>query len=563
MQQLHAISKGPKTNLALNFALALSILQHIYALTWNVDPYHEGALFPSAAGMASGLRVFSEVSQQYGFLTPLLISIPLKLLGNYLLIGRVIGFLTLMLISFFLYKLLIHLSTKVVAKFITVTWLAVNPIWSWPITDPALSGGAWPNHYGILLILIGLNFLIRYQDLKFNSFIAGFVVAASGHARFEFFFVWLFMTLALFFYFKSKLLIWTIGSFLALSLSIIYLIFFSSLTDWYVQTLRVWTMDPPGVPAINLNFFIFNGIHFFGLILLFLVMSFSAQKLYSRISSIPIVVSYLCLSLWLLMLVGSRIEFVFKVGNYDVSNSFVYLSRYILFSYVNVALIFFVFTFWNLNVKPSNLEDRESDSNGNLRLLGFTCLGTLGLFHNFNPDYSHMIIPVYLIFLVAYFSKYSETLRTFRFKEGLVLTALSSILVASILFFGHSSKTIYPYQNEMLKGLRGNSYENVSNLDQSLDVIESYVTKGEMLMNCQVGLLSTNSEGFLGSDKWTWNQQPYEMLSGRVSKMPIGHSLLACNLDYRDEEIMKQFLDSNVLTLLYSNSTFSIYKRVK
>ena len=174
-----------------------------------------------------------------------------------------------------------------------------------------------------------------------------------------------------------------------------------------------------------------------------------------------------------------------------------------------------------------------------------------------------MVWPIFALALVSAIgllnSQISQTFPLAVFK----LVTLSLFSVSIITFLTHFNEQRYAYQAPLLKGLYGNSQEQVASIDSALKLVSENVVAGQMLMNCQTGLLTVNERGFLGSDKWTWNQQPYEMLSGRVSKMPIGHSLLACNLDYRDEKIIEQFLDTNVLTLLYSDSTFSIYKRVK
>ena len=65
--------------------LFLVIIENSIAVFWNVDPYHEGALYPTAIGMAGGKALFSEVSQQYEFINPLINSWFLRIFRNYLL----------------------------------------------------------------------------------------------------------------------------------------------------------------------------------------------------------------------------------------------------------------------------------------------------------------------------------------------------------------------------------------------------------------------------------------------------------------------------------------------
>ena len=553
-----------KTNFLIHPLIFLAGAQQFIASTWNVDPYHEGALFPTAVGIAEGRSVFAEVSQQYGFLGPLFVSLPLEIFGNYLVVQRIFGALLMILIAWLMYLNLRSLVTPLTAKYFVILWLGISPIWSWPFSTSALSGGYWPNHLGVALTLFSCFVILKYKT-NLVYFIAGLTMFLSSQSRAEFYFVWLFVTIAIIIRPDTKRLSWLAGSLLSIVLIGIYLFVNNSTEDWYEQTLKVWTLDPPGVPIIGPNFIIFNIVNFLGVTCVgFLIIAISYMLQVKYRAPQALVLATMVTGLVSVLLLHDLVNTNLYFRSYSFDDLVNFLIKNSLFSYVNVTIILLavilLLQFYKFRL---SIIKRISMARLPSVIFGFASIGSLSLFHNFNPDYSHMVWPIFALALVSAIgllnSQISQTFPLAVFK----LVTLSLFSVSIITFLTHFNEQRYAYQAPLLKGLYGNSQEQVASIDSALKLVSENVVAGQMLMNCQTGLLTVNERGFLGSDKWTWNQQPYEMLSGRVSKMPIGHSLLACNLDYRDEKIIEQFLDTNVLTLLYSDSTFSIYKRVK
>lgn len=553
-----------KTNFLIHPLIFLAGAQQFIASTWNVDPFHDGALFPTAVGIAEGRSVFAEVSQQYGLLGPLLVSLPLEIFGNYLVVQRFFGALLMILIAWLMYLNLRSLVTPLTAKYFVILWLGISPIWSWPFSTSALSGGYWPNHLGVALTLFSCFVILKYKT-NLVYFIAGLTMFLSSQSRAEFYFVWLFVTIAIVIRPDTKRLSWLAGSLLSIVLIGIYLFVNNSTKDWYEQTLKVWTLDPPGVPIIGPNFFIFNIVNFLGVTCLgFLIIAISYLLQVKYRAPQALVLATMVTGLVSVLLLHDLVNTNLYFRSYSFDDLINFLIKNSLFSYVNVTIIILavilLLQFYKFRL---SIIKRISMARLPSVIFGFASIGSLSLFHNFNPDYSHMVWPIFALALVSAIghlnSQISQTFPLAVFK----LVTLSLFSVSIITFLTHFHGQRYAYQAPLLKGLYGNSQEQVASIDSALKLVSENVVAGQMLMNCQAGLLTVNEKGFLGSDKWTWNQQPYEMLSGRVSKMPIGHSLLACNLDYRDEKLIEQFLDSNVLTLLYSDSTFSIYKRVK
>ena len=553
-----------KTNFLIHPLIFLAGAQQFIASTWNVDPYHEGALFPTAVGIAEGRSVFAEVSQQYGFLGPLFVSLPLEIFGNYLVVQRIFGALLMILIAWLMYLNLRSLVTPLTAKYFVILWLGISPIWSWPFSTSALSGGYWPNHLGVALTLFSCFVILKYKT-NLVYFIAGLTMFLSSQSRAEFYFVWLFVTIAIIIRPDTKRLSWLAGSLLSIVLIGIYLFVNNSTKDWYEQTLKVWTLDPPGVPIIGPNFFIFNIVNFLGVTCVgFLIIAISYMIQVKYRAPQALVLATMVTGLVSVLLLHDLVNTNLYFRSYSFDDLINYLIKNTLFSHVNVTIILLavilLLQFYKFRL---SIIKRISTARLPSVIFGFASIGSLSLFHNFNPDYSHMVWPIFALALVSAIGHLNSQISQIFPLAVFKLVTLSLFSVSIITFLTHFNEQRYAYQAPLLKGLYGNSQEQVASIDSALKLVSENVVAGQMLMNCQTGLLTVNERGFLGSDKWTWNQQPYEMLSGRVSKMPIGHSLLACNLDYRDEKIIEQFLDTNVLTLLYSDSTFSIYKRVK
>ena len=218
-----------KTNFLIHPLIFLAGAQQFIASTWNVDPYHEGALFPTAVGIAEGRSVFAEVSQQYGFLGPLFVSLPLEIFGNYLVVQRIFGALLMILIAWLMYLNLRSLVTPLTAKYFVILWLGISPIWSWPFSTSALSGGYWPNHLGVALTLFSCFVILKYKT-NLVYFIAGLTMFLSSQSRAEFYFVWLFVTIAIIIRPDTKRLSWLAGSLLSIVLIGIYLFVNNSTT---------------------------------------------------------------------------------------------------------------------------------------------------------------------------------------------------------------------------------------------------------------------------------------------------------------------------------------------
>lgn len=541
--------------------LVLVVFKNLVAATWNVDPYHEGALFPTAVGLAEDRSPFSDISQQYGFLGPLLVSLPLRAFGNYLLIQRLFGFVLILFIGFLFYLNLKALTTPLISKYLVLFWLSISPVWSWPIQNHALSGGYWPNHLGIALVLLGL---VLIAKTRFAVFIAGFLIFLSSQARMEFYFVWVFITIAIFFKEKRKRLFWIAGSISATALIFAYLAINNSQRDWLQQTLLVWTMDAPDLPVIGLSFFLYNLINFLGVTFVGCILVLSSYLFATRISNLWLAISAQLLVIILFLTLSTKISLRLMIGNYDVISSIKYSLTNTLFSYINLSMVIgFAMAFLILFKDPKHLLNKLKLAESHRVVLLFASLGLLSLFHNFNPDYTQMVWPVFALLAVDLQKSISLPFIKYVTPKLCAVFSAGMILASSFVFFSHANDQTHEYESPFLKGIYGDSSVNVQMLDKSLSLISKNVQKNRMLMVCRTGLLTVNLGGYLGSDKWTWNQQPADMIRNRIKSLDPGHTILACNLNEMDSARIQSLLGSNHIEIVEKNTSFTLYKVVK
>ena len=540
---------------------ALVTFENLIAATWNVDPYHEGALFPTAVGLAEGLAPFKEINQQYGFLGPLLVSCFLRLFGNYLIVERLFGFTLTLLISWVFYSYLKTLTSKTTAKFVALVWLSISPIWSWPFNLNALSGGYWPNQLGTFLVLSGLLLLKRSRPA---AFLAGFLVLLSSQARVEFFFVWLFMSVAILIKEKERRLFWAAGSFFCGLMIYFYLLSNNSVSQWFRQTLLVWTMDPPDVVKINVKFLILNLINFLTISALGLLLFSLAWILVVKCRKFWIALSLETILVCAFLSLSGHLSCQIMVGNYDLVTPFRLALTDTLFSFVNLtlsvclSLIFFSFLQKRLKFTPK-FEAIDSSK----LLLVAASVGLLGLFHNFNPDYTHMTWPIFALLMVSLVQDLSGVRLVTSLKKSSAVLCLALVIVSSSTFFFHALAQSHPYKTPMLEGMYGNSTLQIKELDRSFAAVDRQIKNHKVLMLCYTGLLSVSTEGYLGADEWSWNLQPSKMISHRLDHLQAGNLILACHLSPDEAKRIDYLKMNGFLKTLEGNTGFRLYRVTK
>lgn len=547
----------------LSYGILLStvLIASLIASLWNVDPYHEGAIFPTAAGLAQGLNVFDEVSQQYGFLLPLVISPFLKVFGTYLFVSRLISFVLLILLAFLTYKVSCIYMNRKVALYASLLWLSVSPIWSYTLFGRSLSGGVWPNHLAMILVLISILLIhtSRAQNSKVVISFSAFLTFLSSQARMEFFLVWFFITAYLLIRNRKIFFYWGIGSALAVLATFIYLHSNSAVDDWFNQTIKVWTLDAPDVPTIDLGFFLSNGLNFIALATVLPVTLLLYYFLQVKVSS-PIRILILVLFLVVLTSVGQFLPDSISIQGRNVATIFEFTAQRTLFSYVNVVilgslLIGFV-AVYRRTPKRTHPSSGSDLLNG---ILWCTAIGILGVFHNTNADYTSITVAPFLILTLGYFfpaSREPNPLLVSTVKEYVAAV----VIVSLVIFCFHLPRQVHEYNTPVLKNLYAQTYDDARNLDATFQQIAKHTGNSRFLMDCQIGMLSVNERGFQGLDKWTWNQQPAIMIANRLQNLHTGDYAVTCHLNEEDSKFLKSEEGLQKFSIEFTDGDFSILK---
>jgi len=561
MRSLFSKVSPGKDLLSLGVLLSAVLIANLIASLWNVDPYHEGAIFPTAAGLAQGYNVFDQVSQQYGFLLPLLISFFLKVFGSYLFVSRLVSYVLLVLLAFLTYKVSCIFINRKVALFGSLLWLSVSPIWSYTMFGRSLSGGVWPNHLAMILVLLSILIIhhSRPESRSINIPLAAFLVFLSSQARMEFILVWFLITMYFMFRDRRLFFYWMTGSIFAALATFIYLRSNSAVDEWFNQTIRVWTLDAPDVPTINLGFFVSNGLNFIALALI-MPMTLLLYKILQDKVAHPIRILILVIFLLLLTTLEIFVPHSITILGRNVASIVDFAAQRTLFSYVNVvilcSLIIAILSFLR---RRSNTGRQAPALPNSCGVLWCTAIGVLGVFHNTNADYTSITVAPYLILSLAYFFPASKDLNLewfTNFKEY-----VTAVVVASLVIFAlHLPKQIYEYSTPVLKNLYAQTYIDARNLDARFRQIAKYTENSRFLMDCQIGMLSVNENGFMGLDKWTWNQQPAIMIASRLENLKSGDYAVTCHLNENDTSFLRSDEGVRKFTTKFEDGDFNILK---
>ena len=513
--------------LLIAMGFIVSLLISLTAIRVGVDPYHEGALFPSAVGLAEGLSVFQDVNNQYGFMYAVIQAPFIQIFGNYLLLHRIVGVFVFVFNTYLAFRIMRNKLSLQLSLFATLLLCAINPSWSY-LSGSSLGGyGIWINQYGITFTLLSVLILFKIVGKSENShrliFLSSFISFCGAFVRLEFAAVW---TLQLVFlsigglHKQLKLkdsAIWVSGGFSALSLGVVFLLLTDGLSEAIAQLVKVWFSAPPNSAHLGLG----NLLTLLSSCLLFIflvvIVKIAFRFKYSLFwATFAIIGSLSTLRMALPHLINFEI-FGKMVGPYlDTSVDGLLLNYSSILFLTILALIFFEVRTRNLGV---NFESG---------FLLLTSLGLMAQLHNINSAYIYMLNPVFLACILIYFHQERPRMLNSKFTKP-VITTLSILVTVSLangLYL--TSKPIYSYQTPVLKGMASNDIAVRDEIDKKFLILKNSVTGQNLFMDCPNGLYSVSEEGLMNADKWTWNEIPEKWRLASLSTAKPGQFVLQC-----------------------------------
>lgn len=567
-------------DLALKILTFIVAIQVLVSARWNVDPYHEGSLVPSSVGVAQGKVIFRDVNNQYGSLVAIFNAPFHFLFGNSLIISRLVSAITFLMISYLTFLVLRLYIPRNVAHAIALSWLIMSPTWAWFSGHGSMIGVAWPNHFAVMLSLFSFLILRRLvtgspQHVRSLAFLSGIAAFLVTQARFELYTLWVieFLILVIFaarsLITKLTVVYWTSGSLISASIYFSYLAINHALGDWYSQTILVWFSSPPDLPAVNLNFFIFNFAGFFLLILLLFILvainwiCFRAN-IPAWVSIAGVVISFFAIvniPNWLPEIRIGR-SFEFKAWSQHVFDMIVFSP--INLAYLLGAVILILHT--SKKLLPGGLSNiLNLRSNFDSIYLAGMAIGFLSLTHNFNAPYTGITIAPLLGYIFSTVNISREKFQSIWQGFALQIRRLfiSFSVVSSLLFASNLFAQTADFQSPLLKGITTYDNEYQEFVDERFSAVGRFGKAGAMWMMCQTGLYTVSLDGYLGADEWSWNQQPEKWMEVRPRLASTGDSLVTCHLSPGEIHEIRALEKEGRINAVYTKDDFVIYTVIK
>jgi hypothetical protein len=548
------------------FLISLGLFASLWTLTRairvGVDPYHEGALFPSAVGFAQGLTVFKDVNNQYGFMYAIIQAPFIYLFGNYLLVERIVGVLIFILNAILFYRIIRLKLRPKMALFSVLLLCAINPSWSY-LSNSSLGGYAiWVNQYGITFTLLSVSILFENIRKSAHSnlfiFISSFVGFCASYMRLEFAAIWvlqlIFVSLGGIHKTRKSqdFLMWVSGGLSALSLGVLFLSLTGGLSDAIKQLVTVWFSNPPNSAHLGLGNILTLLASCISFIYLVVCVKFVLRFKYWPVYTFVIILGNLVLIRLSLHDLPNLKIFGKLVGPYLFTSFDGILLNY---SSGLLLLILFlvIFQIWTRNLVI----------NSETGFLLVTSLGLVAQLHNVNSAYIYMFNPIFLACVLLYV--HQEKLLVMKSNLPKSLLATMSILIVVSLINGLFlvSKTTYSYKSPILRGMLSGNLVVRDEIDRKYKLLNNSINGRNVFMDCPDGLYSVSENGLISADKWTWNEIPEKWRVASLSKAKVGQFILHCAGDEKQSIQYAQWEGLGIIKSAGELPNFHLYRVLK
>jgi hypothetical protein len=521
----YILANGQLLLISLSLLVTLGVVPT--AIRVGVDPYHEGALFPSAVGFAQGLMIFKDVNNQYGFMYAIIHSPFVYFFGNHLIVVRIVGSLIYLLNAFLFYKIIrLRLNAKV-ASFSVLVLCAINPSWSYLSSSSLGGSGIWVNQYGITFTLISALILFKNIAKPTNTYwhvcISSFVSFCASFVRLEFAAVWvmqlIFLTLRSSQQKKGAkiTLTWMYAGLSALILGILFLAFTASLPDAFAQLVSVWFSSPPNSAHLGLgNILTLIVSCFLFVYLIITVKLVSRFKYWYLYASLAILGNLIVMRILLDYL--PDFKFMGKIVGPYLFTSFDGL----LLNYSSVLFLLILY------LVVSEFRTRYLGINFESGFLLATSLGLVAQLHNINSAYIFMLNPVFLACVLLCFDQKKLSMLKKSFVRPILITMSVLVLVSLVNGLFLTTKTTYNYRAPVLKGMMSDNLQTRDEIDRKFILLQSVVSGQNVFFDCPYGLYTVSENGLINADKWTWSEIPEKWRYASLSKAKAGQYLLHC-----------------------------------
>ncbi len=142
--------------------IVLIVILPILSLNRNPDLHHDSWFFAQGLAIQEGLQIYKDIYSFYGPLIPWIFALAIAFLGEYVIIGRVLGLVVLWLICITMYYLLRKKLSSRNALLLVCLFVSVSPERTeLNSTRWIYGGGIWPSNLSVFLTLVSI--LVVYE----------------------------------------------------------------------------------------------------------------------------------------------------------------------------------------------------------------------------------------------------------------------------------------------------------------------------------------------------------------------------------------------------------------
>jgi hypothetical protein len=244
---LKSLSVVGNTRLKLIFSNRSAVL--IFALTLlfflpfsrlGVDAHHDGIMFSSALLVRHGLRVQSEVFNQYGPISNLLQSFEILVFGDRLIVLRAFSAIVLAASATFTYLASKRFFGELIAIGAVISWVACAPF-----LDVDMQMLPWSSDYLLLInsiaILLASSIYVGRTNIPQKKFLIGFLLGINCFVKFHPSVVILLAVVCASCFFVGIQQSWRLvhGVFLSFLSVLAFLFISGSVGDWWLQAVSL------------------------------------------------------------------------------------------------------------------------------------------------------------------------------------------------------------------------------------------------------------------------------------------------------------------------------------
>ena len=491
----------------------------------DVDPYHDGFIYPMALLVSQGGVPNKDFFSIYGPMAPFVQGIWLDVFGPSLLNLRIHGAILIVIISILLFSLSRRFLGDVGAGLISTIWLVGNPL----IVQPSLP---WVDLYTTLILLLGIIYVGKVSSRDalrpLNYFVLGNVLALGVFAKINFSIplVGVFLLVTIYFGLKNSLAL-VLGILVTLTVFIGLMYFIGSLKGYIEQgILFPFSMHDEGKSLrgiFNIKILIFGS----GALLIFYL--FNRLSFSNRLTRRHILGSSVILTLSAFLIAfyfrEVSVQFVAFAGDIskDLSNFLKNSPYWLLFGSIFLAVISVARVFVR---RKSKKLDSQSVLTG---IIGFSSI--FQLYPNPEPGHIWFVFPVAIIAALVWApSLLNEKSLGYLSKLALIPTCVALITInVSYISIDREQHTAQPFVGMLSQ--KGKT----SVIDSTMSQLEKIITKETVQYNCPLGIYSVAGNNYRGSD------YQYVDLIPKFNKPKIDSDLIfTCDLDQDGVETLEK-----------------------